>query len=176
MQTLQITSPESLDQAVATVVRQKINLTKATATRDAEIATLSKKYQVSLTNIANQISELEGDIMAYCEANRPTLFPDKKSRETNLAVFGYEFTPWRVETTSRKVTWKDVIKRLARLAWGKAYIRQPASVPDKEALLTDREKLTPEQLVAAGIGFDRDEQFFIRPKPETASTSTQEAK
>ena len=39
---------------------------------------------------------------------------------------------------------------------------------DKNALLADREKLSPEQITAAGIQFCQDEQFFIRPKPETA--------
>ena len=47
--------------------------------------------------------------------------------------------------------------------------------PDKEALLTDREKLSPEQQTAAGIQFCQDEQFFIRPKPETAEATVKEA-
>jgi len=35
-------------------------------------------------------------------------------------------------------------------------------------LLADRDQLTPEQRAAAGIQFCQEEQFFIRPKPETA--------
>ena len=175
MKILQITSIESLDQAVAEVVRKKIQLTQITAHRDAALAQLSKECQPAITNLGAQISDCEAAILEYCEANRASLFPEKKSRATNLADYGFEFTPWRVETSSRKVTWKDVVKRLARMAWGKAYLSKPQPKPDKEALLKDREKLTPEQLTAAGIGFARDEQFFIRPKPETAADSKQEA-
>ena len=121
------------------------------------------------------IAELEGRVQEYCTAHRAVLFADKKSRETPLAVFGFETTPPRVETASKKIHWKDVVARLLRLAWGKAYVRLPKPQPDKEALLADREKLTAEQLVAAGIQFCQDEQFFIRPKPETAAASVKEA-
>ena len=110
----------------------------------------------------------ESDIAAYCDAHRPELFPEKKSRETTLAVFGYELTPPRVETSSRKIKWADVLARLLRLPWGKAYCVATGYKLDKNALLADREKLTAEQLTAAGIQFAQDEQFFIRPKPETA--------
>jgi len=47
--------------------------------------------------------------------------------------------------------------------------------PDKNALLADREKLSAEQLTAAGIQFCQDEQFYIRPKLETAA-DTKEVK
>lgn len=169
--TLNITSRESLDTAVAEVVRLKIKHTQATAAMDAEIAALQKAHAARLATLAERISAGEGEIHAYCTAHRPLLFCEKKSRETAAAVFGFELTPHRVETSSRKIKWKDVVARLARLKWGKAYLSQPAPMPDKKALLVDREKLTPEQLTAAGIAFAQDEQFFIRPKPETAEDS-----
>lgn len=165
---LKITSAESLDAAVARVVSLKNQYTAARAAADAEVIAIEKRHQLTLTTLADKISDAEADAREYCDANRPELFDEKKSRETALAVFGFELTPHRVETSSRKITAKDVITRLLRLAWGKAYVRQPAPALDKNALLADREKLTPEQCTAAGIQFVQDEQFFIRPKPETA--------
>jgi phage host-nuclease inhibitor protein Gam len=170
-QRLAITSNEALDAAVAEVVRLKIKRTATRAEADEEIARLEKRFQNKLTALDDDIAAGEADVRAYCEAHQAALFAEKKSRETALAVFGFELTPPRVETSSRKITWKDVVARLLRLAWGKAYVRQPEPKPDKEALLTDREKLTPEQQTAAGIQFCQDEQFFIRPKPETAPES-----
>lgn len=175
MKVLNITSPEALDVAVAEVVRMKIKHTEATAAKDAEVAAIEKKHQDKITALVEAIAELEGRVQDYCTANRVSLFPDKKSRETSLAVFGFELTPHRVETASRKITWKDVVTRLLRLPWGKAYVRTPEPKPDKEALLADREKLTPEQCTSAGISFEQDEQFFIRPKPETAQATVKEA-
>lgn len=173
--TLKIRSVESLDTAAAEVVRQKINLTQMTATKDAEVAAVEKRHQALITTAQEEIAKLEEIIAEYCIANRSMLFTERKSRETSLAVFGFEMTPPRVETTSRKVTWKDVVARLLRLPWGKAYVKQPAPVPDKQALLADREKLTEEQCTAAGVQFCQDEQFFIRPKPETAEETVRAA-
>ena len=175
MKTLTLTSPESLDTHVAECVRLKIKLTQATAKKDAEVAAVEKKHTFEITELQRYIAEIETRVHEYCTAHRADLFSDKKSRETSLAVFGFEITPPRVETANRKIKWADVVERLLRLGWGKAYVRTPEPKPDKEALLADREKLTPEQTTAAGIVFCQDEQFFIRPKPETAEDTVKVA-
>jgi phage host-nuclease inhibitor protein Gam len=173
---IRITSPESLDTHVAECVRLKIKLTQATARKDAEVAAVEKKHTGDITELNRSIAELEERVLEYCAAHRSALFAERKSRETSLAVFGFELTPPRVETASRKIKWADVVSRLLRLPWGKAYLSTSAPKPDKNALLADREKLSSEQITAAGIQFCQDEQFFIRPKPETAEeTVTKEA-
>jgi phage host-nuclease inhibitor protein Gam len=139
-----------------------------TSGKDGDVALIEQAFQKKIAPVLEDIGRLETAIQDYCLAHRAELFPDKKSRETTLAEFGFEITPPRVETSSKKVRWKDVLARLLRLAWGKAYIREPEAQVDKQALLADREKLSPEQCMAAGIQFCQDEQFFIRPKPETA--------
>ena len=175
MKTLALTSPEAIDALVAVVVRLKIKHTAATAEMEAEVAAVQKRHTPRVSSLADEIAGCEKDLLAYCTAHRAQMFPEKKSRETPTAVFGFELTPPRVETSSKKLKWKDVIARLQRLPWGSAYVRQPEPKPDKEALLADREKLTPEQLTAAGIAFEQDEQFFIRPKSESAEATTQPA-
>lgn len=172
MKPLKITSLESLDTAVAEVVRLKIWHKQMRAQADAELAEVEKHHQAKLTMQAENIATLEEIVRDYCAANRAALFSKHKSRETNLAVFGFELTPPRVETASRKIKWRDVVERLIKLPWGKAYIRHADPMPDKNALLDDRQRLTPEQQLAAGIVFCQDEQFFIRPKPETADDTT----
>ncbi len=166
---LAIASPEALEATVAKVVSFKNKLTAARAAADAEVIAVEKRHQLTLTTLAEKIADLESEAQIYCEANRADLFQDKKSRETALAVFGFELTPPRVETASRKITWKDVVARLFKLDWGKAYLTQAEPKPDKNALLADREKFTTEQISAAGIQFCQDEKFFIRPKLETSS-------
>jgi phage host-nuclease inhibitor protein Gam len=169
---LEIASPEALDAHVAEVVRLRVRLTAAMANKDAEVVKIEKQHQASILKLQEQIAAAEEAVREYSAANRGSVFGDKrKSRETPLAEFGFELTPPRVETANKKIKWKDVVARLGRLAWGKAYLNLPAPKPDKEALLADREKLSPEQLTAAGIQFCQDEQFFIRPKPETAADS-----
>ena len=172
MTTLKITSLEALDSAVADAVRLKIEHTKLTATKEEETTAIEKRHQKLISACADKISAVETAVHEYCRAHRGDLFTDKKSRETTLAIFGFELTPHRVETNSRKIKWADVVARLMRLPWGKAYVAWSTPKPDKNALLADREKLTAEQLMAAGIEFAQDEQFFIRPKPETAEETT----
>lgn len=117
MKTLKITSPESLDATVANVVRLKINLTELTAAQDAETAAVVKRHQPGITRLNEQIAEVEGAVHEYCAAHRAVLFDAKKSRDTTLAVFGFEITPPRVETANKKIKWKDVVARLSRLVW-----------------------------------------------------------
>lgn len=175
MKSLTITSLESLDTAVAATVRLKIYHTAWTAQMEEQVAAVQKAHAARLARSAQEIAAAEAEIQDYCTAHRAELFPDKKSRDCAAAVFGFELTPHRVETGSKKLKWKDVVARLQRLPWGKAYVREPEPQPDKKGLLTDREKLTPEQLTAAGIAFEQDEQFFLRPKSASAEASTQPA-
>jgi len=168
-QPLSITGPEALDAAVADVVRLKITHTRLQAARDHELAGIEKKHEPAIQGSAAAIGEAESAIRDYCDAHRAELFPVNKSRETGLAVFGFELTPPRVETANKKIKWGDVLARLSRLKWAASYIRTGKETVDKDALLADRQTLTPEQCTAAGIQFAQDEQFFLRPKPETAA-------
>lgn len=172
---MKITSLEALDAAVADVVRLKIRHTAAQAEMEAEIAALTKRHQARLQDLADKIAELEQNIHDYCETHRAELFPDKKSRETPLAVIGFELCPPRVETAHRRIKWGDVVARLQKLAFGASYLRYPEPRVDKEALLADRNSLSQEQIAAIGIRFVQEEQFFIRPKPETARLELQAA-
>lgn len=165
---LSITSVEALDSIVADVVRLKIRLTEKTAAKDAEIAQIEKYYQAALQEIQDDIGAKEAAIRDYCIAHRSSLFSEKKSRETSLAVFGFELTPFRVEPRSKKLKWKDIVKNLLRTKWGQIYVRTPEPKLDKEALLADRTTFTDDQLSAVGIVFMQDEQFFIRPKLDSA--------
>ncbi len=165
-----ILSTEGLDAAVANIVRRRSQHTELAAKYDQAVADLQQERQQIAGPMLDVIASLEAAVQEYCTMHRAELFGPKKSRETTLAEFGFELTPPRVETSSKRVRWKDVLTRFARLAWAAAYVRQPELQVDKQALLADREKLTPEQCTAAGIEFCQDEQFYIRPKPATAKT------
>jgi phage host-nuclease inhibitor protein Gam len=171
---MNISSPESLDVAVAEVVRLKIRHTEAVAGMDADVAALQKIHQSKITDLLERISDGETAVQDYCTARRAELFPDKKSRETVTAVFGFELTPWRVEPL-KKIKLAEIIERLKRLPWGKLYLRAPKVTLDREALLKDRERIKEQHCAQGGFQFAQDEQFFIRPKPETAADSAKDA-
>jgi phage host-nuclease inhibitor protein Gam len=157
MKTIKITSPESLDAQVAEVIRLKVAIVANMAAMEQQKAAVEKLF-----------AEPIGTLHDYCEAHRAELFTDKKSRDTLTAIIGYEFTPWRVETGRKKITWKEVIGRLQDLDWGGTYVKDGDPKLDKEALLRDQAELDDKKQLAAGIKFERDEQFFIRPKSKIA--------
>lgn len=119
MKSLKITSVDALDAAVAQACILKIHQTKTMAQMEAEIATIQKKFAPELESGLAEIAEQETSILNYCAANRVALFAEKKSRETPAAVIGFELTPPRVETSSKKTKWSDVVARLLRLDWGR---------------------------------------------------------
>ena len=167
-----ISSREAMLGVVSEVVRLKLDHAAATAEMESEVAAVQKRYAARMDRLAESVHQREESVHDFCAAHRAELFPEKKSIDTPSAVIGFELTPWRVETSGRKVTWKDVVARLLRLSWGKAYVRTPAAQPDKDSLLSDREKLTPEQTTSAGVQFAQDEQFFIRPRSEIIEGTT----
>jgi len=87
-----------------------------------------------------------------------------------LATVGFELTPPRVERLNAKDTFAKIGLRLENLDWAAAYVRYPDPEVNKERILADRARLKPEQLQAAGLKIDQDENFFIRPNPTFAET------
>lgn len=165
---LNISSTEALDAAVADIVRLRIAHTAATATQDAEVAALMKTHQRTLTDLEQRIAAAEASVRDYCDAHRD-VFGERRSRETSLATFGFRLTPPRVEPASRKITWKEVATRLQQIPDGDRYLHYVEPKVSREALLADREDLTPEALARIGVKFLQDDEFFIEPKPDSAS-------
>ena len=171
-----ITSREALEAVVSDVVALKLDHAQKTAAMEKEIAEIQKKHQEALLATARQIEARESGIYVYCQKNRTALFTDKKSLDLLLAVIGFETTPHRVEKANSKDTFGKIAQRLEQAGdWAADYIRYPDAELNKENLLRDRSKLTPEQLQLAGIRFEQDENFFIRPKSQVAEQSIKEA-
>ena len=163
-----ITSRESLESTVADIVRAKLEFAVRNAAMEREIADVQKRHQANLLLIARDLQSKEAGVYVYCQSNRAALFPEKKSIELLLATIGFELNPFSVEKLAKRDTWADIAARLAALDWGSAYVVDPEPAVSKSKLLADREKLTPDQLRQAGIAFNQEEQFYIRPKSEVA--------
>lgn len=167
-----VLSRESLDAAVAQVATLKIQYAAARADMELEIARVQESHQAALLALSQQIEAAEAGVFIYCQQNRAELFPDKKSIDFLLAVVGFRLNPPSVEKRSKKDTWSAVATRLASLPWGAPYVVDPPPEVNKRALLTDQANLTSEQMAAAGLRFEQDEEFFITPKSEVASATS----
>lgn len=163
-----VLSRESLDAAVASVAQLKIEYTQAVAAMELEIAAVQERHQARLLALSQQVESKEAGIYVFCQQHRAELFPKQKSLDFLLATVGFRTDPPSVEKVSKKDTWTTIAQRLEALSWGESYVRQPEPEVNKKALLDARGTLTPEQLAAAGIKFEQEEQFFIEPKSEVA--------
>ena len=170
-----ITSRESLEATVADVVKLKLQAAELTAAMEQEIAAVQERHKRGILATSHQIDAKEAGIYVYCQANRATLFSQKKSIDLLLATVGFETNPPSVEKLAKKDTWTSIAARLANLDWGQAYIVEPDPEISKTKLIADRAKLTAEQLKQVGIAITQEEQFFIRPKSQIAADTVQAA-
>ena len=169
-----VSSREGLQAVVADVVAAKLLVVELTAQMEGEIAAVQGKYQERLANLARQIECDEAGAQVWAERNRGE-FGEKKSLDLVMATVGFETTPHRVDKRNSKETWGKVARRLQALGWADAYVREPDPEVNKQQLLADRTKLTPQQLAEAGLSFEQDENFFIRPKSQVLQPSVKEA-
>jgi phage host-nuclease inhibitor protein Gam len=175
IQNIPIVSREALDAAVAEIATLKIQYAAAKADMELEIARVQERRQEQMLALGQRIEVREAGVFVYCQRHRAQLFPDKKSIDFLLATVGFRTEPPSVEKSSRKDTWSAIAQRLEALGWGSRYVNLPEPEVDKKALLADREKLSQEQLIEAGIRFEQDEQFYITPKSEVATRTVLEA-
>ena len=89
-----------------------------------------------------------------------------------MAVLGFRTTPYRVDKQRKSDTWENIVLRL-QTVFDEKFVRTPAPVVDKEALLTARPSLTEEQLRLVGVKFERDENFYIEPFSAVAEKTTE---
>jgi len=171
-----ITSRESLEAHVADIVRLKLEAAERTAAMEKEIAAVQKRHQAGLLELDRQLAVKEAGVFVFCQQRRSELFPDKKSLDTLLATVGFELTPFSVEKRNTKDTWGEIALRLQTLDWGTDFVRERDPEVDKAALLSKRAALTEAQLAAAGLRFEQDENFYIRPKSQVAEQTVREAR
>lgn len=170
-----ITSRESMESVVADIVGLKLEHAELTAAMEQEIAQVQKRHQGGILAVDRQIQVKEAGVFVYCQQNRKVLFPEKKSIDLLLATVGFRDNPPSVEKRMKKDTWEAVADRLQALDWGQAYLTERAPDVSKAKLLADRERLTEDQLAAAGVRFEQDETFFIAPKSQVAEPTVKEA-
>jgi phage host-nuclease inhibitor protein Gam len=166
-----VTTREGMLSAVAEHVNLKLQHAELSAQMEQEKLSVEKRYQSRLVNLGMQIEASFAGIQLWAERNAAE-FGDKKSIDATVAVVGFRTTPFRVDKQRGKDTWENIALRLQSVFDDK-FVRTPAPVVDKEALLSDRLNLTEEQLRQVGVRFERDETFYIEPKSAVVAKTTE---
>lgn len=170
-----IISRTGLEARLATLISTRIQHTAAVAEMEQEVSQVQARHQARINKLAAEIDQLEAPIVMFCQAQRSELFTEKKSLETPLATVGFRLHPYSVEKIRKKDTEKEIALRLACTPWGSAYSVPQDPKIDKQAIILDRDSLTTEQLASVGLRLEQEESFYIEPRLESASTTTQPA-
>jgi phage host-nuclease inhibitor protein Gam len=131
---------------------------------DQKITAIKDILGRDITDTQKVLEEKTELIRAWAEAN-PTEFNGLKSLDTTHAVIG-----WRTGQPTLKTlagwTWDRVLEKIKSLRdLAILYVRTKEEV-NKQAIITDRELIAPEQLRDLGLKILQEESFFIEPKLE----------
>ena len=133
------------------------------AERDAELDAVRRKYQSRIDNLANLVRQEEGWVWTWAEAN-PSALGAARRLECAHATLGYEKQAPFLDRASRRWTWSRIVEALRETTWGAKYLKTSEPQVDKDALLADLDKLSVEDLRAAGIKVFQGDRFFIADK------------
>jgi phage host-nuclease inhibitor protein Gam len=161
---------EVLLENIASLQRERDDLFRA---QEQEIAAVRQRYRAPLTQMETFLHVETGWAEAWARAHPEALAADG-SLTCAHATIGFRAERPRLERASRRWTWTRIAVTLAGLAWGKRYLRIPAPEVDKDALLADLARLSPENLRSAGLRLVQGERFYITT-PEASEPAWQEA-
>lgn len=147
---------DEVNAAIAEIGMLQRERLRIEAEMNDELAAVKARYDAEAKAPGERLAELAKGVQLYCEANRVALTKDGKVK---FHTFATGEVKWRM--TPFAVSLKNVAEVLALLkAKGlRQYIRTKEDV-DKEALLTDREKLAEP---IKGVNFVQKEEFSIVP-------------
>jgi hypothetical protein len=127
---------------------------------EAAIAALRQKYRPQLDEMERLLDVERSWAETWARAN-PGQLDANRSLACGPATIGFEPAPVHIERASRRWTWSRVAQTLADLPWGARYLRLPPAEVDKDALLADLAKLSPEDLRTAGMKVLAGDRFFV---------------
>jgi len=163
-----IQTRQELDAVIENIVQMQLHRAELENQMEQEIAAIRQKYRAPLAELERYLTLETTWAETWARAN-PGLFREHRSLACTHAVIGFRITPPRVDRASRKWIWTDIALKLAEMPWGERYLRIPAPEVNKEALLADRGRFSPEELRAAGLKIVSDERFFITPHGANAT-------
>lgn len=169
-----IQSRQELEAVVENITQLQLEREELERRQELEIIAIRQKYRVPLAEVERYLL-LETSWAETWAGNNPHFFSENRTLACTHAQVGFRTGPPRVDRLSRKWTWSEIADKLAGIAWGRAYLRQPAPEVNKEAVLAAREKLTAEELRQVGLKIIQNKRFYITPHHATETTQDNSA-
>ena len=147
---------------VENIVQLQLSRAEIESEQEREILAIRQKFRAPLAELDRYLL-IETNWVETWAATNPNVFAEKRTLSCTHAILGFRLSPPRLERLSRKWSWSDIAAKLGEIAWGHRYLRHPAPEVNKEALLSDRQELSPAELKKVGSKVVQIDRFFIQP-------------
>jgi phage host-nuclease inhibitor protein Gam len=157
---------EDADQTLLEIADCETQLQRAEAEMNEQIQKIRDEYEQN-THVVRAIkSSLEQEVERYCILNK-TDFEKQRSKDLVHGTLGFRNTPPKVAPLNRKYKWDTVIELLAKVRFGKDFIRTKEEINKERVLAAYASKeIDDRKLASVGMKVDQSEEFFLKIKWE----------
>ena len=156
-----IRSRAEMETLVGNICALKIQEQTAKSDMDAELKAVRDDYQDDMAAISDAVNLAMTAAQTWAEANLGE-FGKLKSLDMTHGLVGFRTGQPQPKTISGW-TWDRVLEKLKGIPLMAGYIRTKEEV-NKQALVSDREKIGEVDLRMVGVRIVQDEAFYVEPK------------
>ena len=164
MKPQKIKSREAAEDSMAALAMATYRRDKVEATMNLQLTAVREKFEAELATLADEIKTETKRLRDWADSN-PGLFGPARSIKLTHGTLGYRLGNWAVKLIRGFKA--DRAIALAKNVLGPAYVRTKEEL-DKELILADRGKLSPDTLAGCGIRLEQAEAFYATPEKSEA--------
>jgi phage host-nuclease inhibitor protein Gam len=139
---------------------------KLVAEKNTALADVGRRFDDLIAAESSAMLDRAGALEEWAGARRKEFFAQSKTLDLGPVFLSFRLKPPSVGKLRGREKVCDIARRLLKFPWGSKYVRTAEPTIDKEALLADRDNLSAQQLIDAGLRFAQDEEFKIEVKGE----------
>lgn len=161
-----IRSYDDMDQTLLLIADCETQLQKAEAEMNEQIQKIRDEYEINTHSVRAIKASLESEMEKFCIVNKVD-FEKSRSRELVHGTIGFRNTPPKVALLNRKYKWDTVLELLAKVRFGKDFIRTKEEINKEQVLASYAAKeIDDQKLASVGMKVDQSEEFFSKIKWE----------
>lgn len=159
-QPLPIRSYEDADQTLLKIADCETQLQRAEAEMNEQIQKIRDEYEINTHGVRAIKASHEKELERFCILNKVD-FEKSRSRELVHGKVGFRNTPPKVALLNRKYKWDTVLELLAKVRFGKDFIRTKDEINKEQVLAAYAAKeIDDQKLASVGMKVDQTEEFF----------------
>jgi len=159
-----IKTQEEAEAALGAYSLASNRMEKLTAEMNLKLTDVRRKYEDDMTSLAEAMKAEEKRLRDWADSN-PSLFGKARSIRMLHGTIGYRITGYALRVLRGFTVTRAVA--LIKETIGPGYIRTKEEI-NKEAVISDRSRYSPETLAACGLVVEQGERFYIEAEKTEA--------